>query len=57
MDKLIGALQDAMAQVTKEDEKEKFRKGLEIIKKIRNQEEQEENEITDEELDKLLDTV
>lgn len=57
MDKLMGALQDAIEQVTKERDKMKFRKGLKIIKKIKNQEEQEDKKMTDEDLDKFLETI
>lgn len=57
MDKLVGALQDAMDQVSKENEKERLSKGLRLIKKIKNQEEQEDKKMTDEDLDKLLETI
>lgn len=57
VDKLIGALQDAMDQVSKENEKEKLSKGLRLIKKIKNQEEQEDKKMTEEDLDKLLETI
>lgn len=57
VDKLIGALQDATDQVNKENEKEKMSKGLRLIKKIKNQEEQEDKKMTEEDLDKLLETI
>lgn len=57
MDKLIGALQEAMEVVTTDMEKEKFKKGLNIIKKIKNQEDQEDKKMTDEDLDKILETI
>lgn len=56
MDKLISALQEAIEVVTTDMEKEKFKKGLNIIKKLKDQEEQEEK-MTDEDLDKLLETI
>lgn len=57
VDKLIGALQGAMDQVSKENEKEKLSKGLRLIKKIKNQEEQEDKKMTEEDLDKFLETI
>ena len=57
MDKLIGALQEAMEVVTTDMEKEKFKKDLNIIKKIKNQEDQEDKKMTDEDLDKILETI
>lgn len=57
MDKLINALQEAIEVVKTDSEKEKFKKGLNLIKKIRNKEEQEEKKMTDEDLDKILETM
>lgn len=57
VDKLIGALQDATDQVNKENEKEKMNKGLKLMKKIKNREDQEDKKMTDEDLDKLLETI
>lgn len=57
VNKLIGALQDAMDQVSKENEKEKLNKGLKLMKKIKNQEDQEDKKMTDEDLDKLLENL
>lgn len=56
MDKLTLALQDAITSVKSAKEKSRFKKSLQAVKKIREQEEQEEK-ISDEELDKLLDTT
>ncbi len=56
MDKLIGALQEAIETVKAEKEKDTFKKGLKLIKKIKSKEDQE-MKMTDEELDKLLDSM
>ena len=53
IDKLMSALQEAIGVVKSDKEKETFKKGLSLVKKIRDQEDKEEK-MTDEELDKLL---
>lgn len=57
MDKLISALQESIEVVKTDSEKDTFKKGLKLIKKIRNKEEQEEKKMTDEDLDKILETM
>jgi len=53
MDTLIGALQEALEVVKSDKEKETFKRWLKLVKKIKNQEDKEEK-MTDEELDRLL---
>jgi hypothetical protein len=43
--------------VKNEGEKEKFSKGLKLIKKIKNIEEQKSDTMTDDDLDKLLENI
>lgn len=57
LDKLIGALQDAMETVVKKMDKMKFKKVLKLIKKIEMQENQNDKKMTDENLDKLLENI
>jgi len=57
MDNLINALQEAIEVVKTDSEKNTFKKGLRLIKKIRNKEEQQEKKMTDEDLDKILETM
>ncbi len=56
MDKLIAALQESLQTVTKETEKDRFKKGLELVQKIRIQEENDDK-MTEEDLDTLLETI
>jgi uncharacterized protein Yka (UPF0111/DUF47 family) len=56
IDKLIGALQESIQTVTKETEKDRFKKGLDLVQKIKIQEEKEDK-ITDKDLDKLLENM
>lgn len=56
IDKLIGALQETIKTVKTNEEKDTFKKGLELIKKIRSKEDQE-MKMTEEELDKILDII
>jgi len=53
MDKLINALQESIEVVKTDSEKDTFKKWLEIIKKIRKQEAEEE-QMSEEDLEKLL---
>ena len=53
LDGLIVLLQDSIKIVKKEKEREKLEKGLALIQKIRHQEE-EHDQMTDEDLEKLL---
>ncbi len=57
MDNLISALQESIEVVKTDSEKDTFKKGLRLIKKIRNKEEQQEKKMTDEDLDKILETM
>ena len=57
MDTLISALQESIGEVNTNNKKEKITKWLRLIYKIRNQEDQEDNRMTDEDLDKILETM
>lgn len=57
MNMLISTLQESIEAIKGDSEKEKFKKGLKLIRKIKNQEEQEEKKMTDEDLDKILETM
>jgi hypothetical protein len=52
---LITLLQDSIKMVKKDQEREKLEKWLEMIQKIRHQE--EEDKMTDKDLDKFLETI
>ncbi len=54
LDGLIVLLQDSIKIVKKDQEKDKLEKGLALIQKIRHQEEDEHDQMTDEDLEKLL---
>ena len=56
IDKLILALQESLNELKSEKEKSKIEKSLELIQKIKSEELKEDN-ITDDDLDKLLDTI
>jgi hypothetical protein len=54
IDGLMKLLQDSLKTVKTDKEKSIFKKSLQLIKKIRNQEKKEK--MTDEDLDKLLES-
>jgi hypothetical protein len=54
IDGLITLLKDSLKMVKTDKEKKRFQKSLELVKKIRDQEEKENDRMTDKDLDRLL---
>ena len=57
IDALISLLEEAIKTVKNDKEKTKFKEGLQLIKKIKNQEEKEGEKMTEDDLDQLLKNI